>query len=110
MKLTEFQQAMLDGELGRGKAMAMGIQVGIGKCFDAERLVPITKAHVSLSAQDADVWFSGKLRDAGAVCAIPPTVNPGYSLEFFRSRLTEEAVENMRLTHQIYHDLGARLT
>ena len=35
MKLTEFQQAMLDGELGRGKAMAMGIQVGIGKCFDA---------------------------------------------------------------------------
>lgn len=110
MKLTEFQQAMLDGEMGRGKAMAMGIQVGIGKCFDAERLVPITKAHVSLSAQDADVWFSGKLRDAGAVCAIPPTVNPGYSLEFFRSRLTEEAVENMRLTHQIYHDLGARLT
>lgn len=110
MKLTEYQQAMLDGAYGKGKAMAMQIQAGVGKCFDAPRLVPITKAHVSLSAQEADVWFAGKLLDAGASCAVAPTVNPGYSLEYFGDRLTEAAVENMRRTHQIYHDLGARLT
>ena len=39
MKLTDHQQKMLDGAFGRGKAMAMQIQIGVGKCFDAERLV-----------------------------------------------------------------------
>ena len=64
MELTAYQQDMLNGAFGRGKAMAMEIQVGIGKCFDAARLVPIRKAHVSLSAQEADVWFSGRLLEA----------------------------------------------
>ena len=39
MKLTDHQQKMLDGAFGKGKAMAMQIQIGVGKCFDAERLV-----------------------------------------------------------------------
>ena len=110
MKLTDHQQKMLDGAFGRGKAMAMRIQIGVGKCFDAERLVPVSRAHVSLSAQEADIWFAGKLLDAGASCAIAPTVNPGYSVDYFRSRLTDAAVENMRKTERIYCGLGARLT
>ena len=60
MKLTDHQQKMLDGAFGKGKAMAMQIQIGVGKCFDAERLVPVSRAHVSLSAQEADIWFAGK--------------------------------------------------
>ena len=55
MKLTDHQQKMLDGAFGKGKAMAMQIQIGVGKCFDAERLVPVSRAHVSLSAQEADI-------------------------------------------------------
>ena len=108
MKLTDHQQKMLDGAFGKGKAMAMQIQIGVGKCFDAERLVPVSRAHVSLSAQEADIWFAGKLLDAGASCAIAPTVNPGYSVDYFRSRLTDAAVENMRKTERIYRGLGAR--
>ena len=61
MELTAYQQEMLDGVWGKGKSMAMQVLVGIGKCFDSPRLVPITRAHVSLSAQEADLWFSGKL-------------------------------------------------
>ena len=110
MKLTDHQQKMLDGAFGKGKAMAMQIQIGVGKCFDAERLVPVSRAHVSLSAQEADIWFAGKLLDAGASCTIAPTVNPGYSVDYFRSRLTDAAVENMRKTERIYRGLGARLT
>lgn len=110
MKLTDHQQKMLDGAFGKGKAMAMQIQIGVGKCFDAERLVPVSRAHVSLSAQEADIWFAGKLLDAGASCAVAPTVNPGYSVDYFRSRLTDAAVENMRKTERIYRGLGARLT
>lgn len=110
MELTVEQREMLSGAQGEGKAMAMRIQVGIGKCFDAPRLVPVNRAHVALSAQEADVWFAGKLLEAGAVCAVAPTVNPGYSLEYFQDRLTPEAAQNMRNTHRIYQSLGARLT
>lgn len=110
MELTAYQQQLLDGAHGKGTALAMGVLVGIGKCFEAPRLVPISRAHVALSAQVADVWFAGKLRDAGVKCAVSPTVNPGYSLDYFGKRLSPEAVENMRLTHQIYRDLGAKLT
>ena len=110
MELTAYQQQLLDGVYGKGKAMAMGIQVGVGKCFDAPRLVPVTKVHVSLSAQEADVWFSGRLLEAGASCTVAPTVNPGYSLEYFRKSLTPEAISNMETTHRIYQSLGARLT
>lgn len=82
MKLTDHQQKMLDGAFGKGKAMAMQIQIGVGKCFDAERLVPVSRAHVSLSAQEADIWFAGKLLDAGlpapsrrlSTPAIPSTI------------------------------------
>ncbi|WP_369283926.1 aconitase X catalytic domain-containing protein [Oscillibacter sp. GMB15532] len=110
MELTAEQREILAGAQGGGKAMAMRIQVGVGKCFDAPRLVPVARAHVALSAQEADVWFAGKLLAAGARCAVAPTVNPGYSLEYFQDRLTPAAIQNMQSTHQIYQSLGARLT
>ena len=84
MKLNEDQQAMLDGKYGEGAAYAMKIQVGIGECFDAERMVPIKRAHVALSNQAGDLWFAEKLVAAGAKCRVAPTVNPGWSLDFFK--------------------------
>ena len=39
MKLTQEQQDMLDGKYGKGTAYAMKIQVAIGECFDAKRMV-----------------------------------------------------------------------
>lgn len=110
MELTTYQQEMLDGVWGKGKSMAMQVLVGIGKCFDAPRLVPITRAHVSLSAQEADLWFAGKLLAADASCAVPPTVNPGYSLDYFAGRLSEAAEDNMRQVDRTYRKLGARMT
>ena len=86
MELTAYQQEMLEGKYGKGKAMAMEILKTVGESFEAKRMVPISRAHVSLSAQDADVWFAEKMLTAGASCAVPPTVNPGYCLDFFRSR------------------------
>lgn len=110
MKLTAYQQEMLDGRWGKGKSIAMQVLVGIGKCFNAPRLVPISRAHVSLSAQDADLWFADKLLTAGAACAVPPTVNPGYSLDFFQEHLSEAAAENMRQVDRTYRQLGAHMT
>lgn len=112
MTLTQYQQDMLDGRYGKGKALAMRVQKTIGEGFRAQRMVPITRAHVALSAQEADTWFARKLRDAGAQCAVPPTVNPGYCLKYFQQMgcVDEKSSALMRETHQVYQDLGAILT
>ena len=79
MILTDEQKAMLDGKYGEGAAYAMKIQVGIGECFDAERMVPIKRAHVALSNQAGDLWFAEKLVKAGAHCRVAPTVRSALS-------------------------------
>ena len=112
MFLSEYQQEMLDGKYGKGKAMAMQILEAVGDSFEAQRMVPISRAHISLSAQDADVWFAEKMGGAGAVCAVPPTVNPGYCVDYFRSKglLDEKAVAHMERTERAYRRLGAVMT
>lgn len=112
MKLTREQQDMLDGKYGKGTAYAMKIQVAIGESFDAERMVPITRAHVALSNQEADLWFCEKLLNEGAKCRITPTVNPGFCLPFFKDRdmVDQEYADLMQRTHNAYRGIGAQLT
>lgn len=112
MKLTQEQQDMLDGKYGEGTAYAMKIQVAIGESFDAPRMVPITRAHVALSNQDADLWFAEKLLAAGAHCRVAPTVNPGFCVSFFKEHnmVSDEDAEMMMRTHNAYKGLGAILT
>ena len=112
MILTQKQQAMLNGECGKGTAIAMKIQVAIGESFLAERMVPITRAHVALSNQEADLWFAEKLLNAGAKCTIAPTVNPGFCLSFFKAHgmVSDADVAQMQRTHDAYKCLGAILS
>lgn len=112
MELTLHQREMLNGKYGNGASIAMQIQVAIGEGFSASRLVPITRAHVSFNAQEADIWFARKLRDAGAICVTPPTVNPGYCLSYFRECgfVDKESSALMREAEEVYSDLGAVLT
>ena len=111
MKLTRDQQDMLDGKYGEGVAYAMKIQVAIGESFDAERMVPITKAHVALSNQEADLWFAEKMLASGAKCRIAPTVNPGFCLKYFTERdmVSKEYADLMQRTHNAYKALGRLL-
>ena len=112
MQLTKEQQDMLDGKYGEGTALAMKIQVAIGESFDAPRMVPITRAHVALSNQEADLWFAEKLLKAGAKCRVAPTVNPGFCLSYFRDKhmVPLEAADLMERTHKAYKGLGAVLS
>ena len=112
MKLTSEQQDMLDGKYSEGAAYAMKIQVAIGECFDARRMVPITRAHVALSNQQADLWFCEKLVNAGAKCRVTPTVNPGFCYDFFtkKNMVDEEFADLMQRTHNAYKKIGAELT
>lgn len=112
MELTREQQEMFDGKYGEGTALAMKIQVAIGESFYAKRMVPITRAHVALSNQDADLWFAEKLLNAGASCRVAPTVNPGFCLSFFKNagKVTDKDADLMQRTHNAYKGLGAILS
>lgn len=112
MILTQEQQDMLDGKYGQGVAYAMKIQVAIGESFDAPRMVPITRAHVALSNQQADLWFAEKLLEGGAFCRVAPTVNPGFCHSYFTQRdmVDQEFADLMQRTHNAYKGLGAVLS
>ena len=112
MILTEREQAMLNGEMGPGFARAMRVLVGIGKAFGAKRMVPITRGHISLSNQEGDLWFCSKLLEEGAHCQVPPSVNPAYDYEYFKtvSNLDAENERTLKSTIDVYRKLGAILT
>ena len=114
MILNDFQKAMLDGEFGEGAAYAMKIQVGIGECFDAPRMVPIKRAHVALSNQAGALWFAEKLVKAGAKCRVAPTVNPGFCIGHFTNACAHPTdandIAHMIRTDNAYRALGAVLS
>lgn len=112
MLLTKDQQELLDGKYGKGAQLAMKVQVAVGESFEAKRMVPITRAHVALSNQDADRWLAEKMADLGAVCRIPPTVNPGFCLSYFKSRdlVSDEEYDLMKRTEDAYRKIGAVLS
>lgn len=112
MELTKDQLDLLEGKYGEGAQLAMKIQVAIGESFGAKRMVPITKAHVALSNQDADLWLAEKLVGLGAHCRITPTVNPGFCLSYFKQKglVSDEDYKMMERTHNAYKALGAELS
>ncbi len=113
MKLTAREQDILAGKYGEGLAYALEIQVAIGNAFDADKFVPITRTHVALSSQDADLWFAEKLLSKGAKCIIPPTVNPSINLKYLNQHLFEIPPAGKHIvsaTNEAYRQLGAQLT
>ena len=96
MFLNDEQKAMMDGKCGRGAAYAMEIQFALGEAFDAPDMVPITRAHVALSNQEADLWFAEKLLAGGAHCRIAPDrkstrLNSSHASFSYKSRMPSSA-------------------
>jgi len=112
MRLTKAETAMVEGCYGEGVAVAMKVLVAIGEAFEAEKMVPISRAHVALSNQEADLWFAEKLVSGGAKCLVPPTVNPGFNLEYFQevTTISPEDERIIKRTREAYRRLGATLT
>lgn len=112
MELTDSEQAMLDGESGPGAQLAMKVQVAVGDAYGAPRMVPISRAHVALSNQEADLWFAEKMAGLGARCVVRPTTNPSFNWQQMK-RVTDidPADEEMvKRTHEAYVSLGALMT
>ena len=112
IELKDDEQAMLDGHYGTGAQIAMKIQVAIGDAYDAPHMVPVTRTHVALSNQEADLWFAEKLVAGGALCRVRPTVNPSFNWRQLSKVTTirpeDEAI--VKRTHRAYTDIGAIMT
>jgi predicted aconitase len=113
MELTSHEQDMLEGRHGEGTALAMKVQVGTGKAFYAQRMVPITRAHVAASTQEGDLYFVSKLLALGARCVVSPTINPGMDLKYVEEHLCAlpaEARARVEASDEAYRKIGATMT
>lgn len=80
MYLTSREKEMLEGKDGEAVKLAMEILIGVGKSCGAERLIPVTSAHIVLamykSIFDAGVEVCEKFANMGAKFCIPTTLDP----------------------------------
>lgn len=79
LRLTDRQQAMLDGADGAGIALAMRIVTGLARVGGAEELVEVSSAHVDscLYHGRAGLDFARRLVELGVRVRVPTTLNVG---------------------------------
>jgi hypothetical protein len=112
MKLTSEEEKMLKGDFGQGNQRAIELLVAIGDAYDAERMIPITRAHAASSGQEGDLYFVELLANGGAKCRVPTSTNPVYDIEFFH-RLHEVPNDEAQVARRVieaYKRVGAILS
>lgn len=90
MKLTPYEQSLLEGAEGRGVQKAMEIVVALGRIYGAEDLVEISSAQVAgvsyKNLGEAGLEFLNDWAAHGARVRVPTTLNPaGLDLHAWRS-------------------------
>jgi predicted aconitase len=71
MYLTKEEERILKGEFGEGTQKAFELLVAIGDAYDAEKMIPIARAHAASSGQEGDLYFVELLANGGAFCKVP---------------------------------------
>jgi len=76
-KLTDRDEAMLNGEVGPATQMAMRIVVQMAEVFGASNLMDISAAHIdsTIYIGRAGLDFAERLAELGAQVVVPSTVN-----------------------------------
>lgn len=113
MHLTEEEERMLKGECGAGTQKAMELLLAIGDAYDAERMIPVSRAHAASSGQEGDLYFVELLADGGAKCTVPTSTNPVYDIAHFHSlfdNIPKDEAEVARRVMEAYKRVGAMLT
>lgn len=77
LKLTDKDQALLEGKHGPAAKMAMSIMVRMAKVYGAHELMDITQAHIdsTIYLGEANLEFAERLASLGAKVAVPTTLN-----------------------------------
>jgi predicted aconitase len=111
LHLTNEEERVLEGERGQGAQTAMELLVAIGEAFDAERMIPVTRAHAASSGQEGDLYFVEMLAKGGASCRIPTTTNPIADFEYFQKVINiaddQEEASVAWKTKSYYRQIGA---
>lgn len=112
MYLTDEEKRILDGAEGVGRQKAMELLYALGLTFDAEKLIPVERAHVALSGQEGDTYWCELLVNGGATCIVPPTTNPYWDTEYLTKffDVTREELELAERTGDAYRRIGAKLS
>jgi len=110
MQLTTEEKALLEPGAPPAVAMAMRILVDTAGMMGADRLVPITSAHIDgcVYFGDAGVLFAEKLRDLGGRVAVPSSLNVG-ALDILKPDLVRADAHAKTMSRRLmdaYVDLG----
>ncbi len=112
MELTLAEERILDGEEGYAHQLAMKIVVKLGEIFAADRLIPITSAHISGASYktigDAPIEFLEDLVKNGARASVKATLNPvGFDLHDYKNwSLSQTIIEKQKLIIRLYEALN----
>jgi predicted aconitase len=112
MHLTREEERILGGEFGEGTQKAIELLVAIGDAYDAQDMIPISRAHAASSGQEGDLYFVELLANGGASCKVPTSTNPVYDIDYF-DRLFEiprDEAEIARRVKEAYKRVGAILS
>jgi len=110
--LSKEEERILKGEQGEGTQKALELLVAIGDAYDAEKMIPISRAHAASSGQEGDLYFVELLAKGGARCKVPTSTNPVYDLDFFDKRFPVPKFEG-GVAHKVmeaYEKVGAILS
>jgi predicted aconitase len=110
--LSKEEERILKGELGEGTQKALELLVAIGDAYDAEKMIPVSRAHAASSGQEGDLYFVELLAKGGARCKVPTSTNPVYDLEFFDKMFSVPKFEGgvARKVMEAYEKVGAILS
>lgn len=100
--LTVEEKAILSGEQGAAKQLAMEVMTKLAEGCGAKRLIPIGSVHLVLhaykSAFDAGVEAAEKIAEMGARFCVPTTIDPyGMDAENWRAAKTPEHYAEMQI-------------
>lgn len=114
LALDDHERSMLAGERGDGAALAARLVVRAAEALGAERLIPITRAHVDscLYHGEATIDFVERLVHGSARVSVPTTLNVG-TLDLLHPELwrgSPRVAERGRLLMEAYRSLGCRPT
>ena len=112
--LDDRDRSLLAGEQGAGAALALRLVVRTAEALGAERLIPITRAHVDscLYHGQATLDFARRLLEGGARVAVPTTLNVG-AVDLLHPELWRgdpQDAERGRQLMEAYRSLGCRPT
>jgi predicted aconitase len=99
MKLTQDEQAMLDGDKGWPLQIAMQMLTAVGKALDAPDLIPVTSTHLVIDGTalgEAGRDFLERLVNEGGRFAVPASIN-AIAVDRTKADMTDDERDQIRM-------------